>query len=168
MNKPNKMKSEDLNPEKEQEGPDTNAPVKQPKQQKPKRRHFLKKLKLKKGASTCSEPDPATIPLPGTSSDSSAGVERQTPEGDESYKLTKSASENNLAESWACNEGSKSDKRSTENVIAKASQFGSADYKGRTKSLENIRKMTAYGELIVDASTLQTVKFNNFVFSVQI
>ncbi|XP_050313511.1 ras-related protein Rab-32 isoform X1 [Anthonomus grandis grandis] len=140
-------------------------PPKSPKSAKLKRANFLiRKLKLKsKSAPTRSESaDISKLPSQGASSQSTP-VERQTPEGDDNFVLTKSASETNLQESWKSSENIDKD---TESASASKSEvsFDNPEFyisseprksiPERTKSLENLRKMPAYGELILDSATL--------------
>ncbi|KAG5871983.1 hypothetical protein JTB14_025735 [Gonioctena quinquepunctata] len=122
---------------------------------KSKRPSFLiKKLRLKSKSIPCREEikDIANLPLPSTSSD-----ERQTPEGDDNFILTKSASETNLQESWKSAENLAKDNAKSPSesaVTVECNQFDStSEQKGlpeRTKSLENLNDMPAYGELILD------------------
>nr|XP_023014439.1 ras-related protein Rab-33B-like [Leptinotarsa decemlineata] len=128
---------------------------------KSKRPSFLiKKLKLKSKSHPQEEiKDIANLPLPSTSSD-----ERQTPEGDDNFILTKSASETNLQETWKSAENLAKDntKSSAKSAVTvERNQFDlSSEQKGfpeRTKSLENLNDMPAYGELIMD----QTAETSN-------
>lgn len=149
------------------------VPPKSPKL--PKRSHFLiKKLKLKTkfAASGDSQPeieDIANLEPPSNSSGSST-IERQTPEGDDNFILTKSASETNLQETWKTVENLTKDnkKSSTKSAVTvEYNQFYlSTEQKGlseRAKSLVNIKDMPAYGELILD-QTPSTVIYNIYYF----
>ncbi|XP_066158136.1 ras-related protein Rab-32 [Euwallacea fornicatus] len=140
-------------------------PPKSPKSVKLKRANFLiKKLKLK-SKSVPTKAESADISnLPSQGSKQTVPVERQTPEGDDNFVLTKSASEANLQESW--NSAENLDKENTSATSIPKSEISvdnpefyvsSEPRKSileRTKSLENLRKMPAYGELFLDSSTL--------------
>lgn len=161
------MKSERDERDTPEEGKETRVkkvvvPSKSSKLPKPKRSNFLiKKLKLKSkftssSASQSEIKDIANLGLPSISSEPST-IERQTPEGDDNFILTKSASETNLQETWKSVENLTKDnkKSSTKSAVTvECNQFYlSSEQKGlpgRTKSLENIKDMPAYGELILD------------------
>ncbi|XP_066258940.1 ras-related protein Rab-32 isoform X1 [Euwallacea similis] len=140
-------------------------PPKSPKSVKLKRANFLiKKLKLKsKSASTKAEPEDISK-LPSQGSKQTTPVERQTPEGDDNFVLTKSASEANLQESWNSAENLEKGSASATSIAKSEVSVDNPEFYvsseprksvlERTKSLENLRKMPAYGELFLDSSTL--------------
>lgn len=151
------------------------VPPKSPKLAKSKRSHFLiKKLKLKSKSTTESSAsqfdvkDIANLPLPSSSSGSSS-IERQTPEGDDNFILTKSASETNLQETWKSVENLTKDnaKSSTKGAVTVDCNpfYLSSEVKGppeRTKSLENLKAMPAYGELILDQTVTMVIHLHSF------
>lgn len=105
-----------------------------------------------------------------------APVERQTPEGDDSNPVEKAASETNLTEtSWKSAENlSKEDNvKSTSVINVQTSEYrlsvGEIEkhpaLPQRTKSLENIKGMPAFGELILDPQTATVTrnKTTNFI-----
>lgn len=152
-------------------------PPKSPKSAKLKRANFLiRKLRLKsKSAPTRSESaDIAKLPLQSTSTQSTP-VERQTPEGDDNnFVLTKSASETNLQESWKSSENIEKETASVTSITKSEISFDNPEFyvsseprksiPERTKSLENLRKMPAYGELILDSSTLGVNTYTYILF----
>ncbi|XP_060537269.1 ras-related protein Rab-32 isoform X1 [Cylas formicarius] len=151
-------------------------PPKSPKSVKLKRAaSLIKKLKLKsKNPSGNNHPDTASdipqFPLPATSSvEDSDPTERQTPEGVENFVLTKSASEANLKETWKSSERLDQDGLrlpSTQSAIAVENTdfFSNPDKKvlpERTKSLDNLKTMPAYGELILDPASANAAVMSN-------
>ncbi|CAG9759423.1 unnamed protein product [Ceutorhynchus assimilis] len=142
-------------------------PPKSPKSAKLKRANFLvRKLKFKsKSAPTRSESaDISKLRSAASTSSQSTSVERQTPEGDDNFALTKSASETNLQESWKDSENLERETAAAASITKSEISFDNPKFyvsseprksiPERTKSLENLRKMPAYGELILDSSTL--------------
>lgn len=169
-------RDEDSTPEgvREKEVKKVVVPPKSPKLSKLKRSHFLiKKLKLKTKftPSSASQSEITDIANLGPRSNSSSStIERQTPEGDDNFILTKSASETNLQETWKSVENLTKDnkKSSTKSAVTvECNQFYlSSEQKGlpeRAKSLENIKDMPAYGELILDQAP-STVIYNIYYF----
>ncbi|KAJ8974285.1 hypothetical protein NQ317_013174 [Molorchus minor] len=135
--------------------------TKSPKSTKLKRSYSLiKKLKLKSKLNPITAPqtegDTANSAQPSTSSEP-ASIERQTPEGDDNFILTKSASDTNLQETWKTVENLMKDNKNT-SIKSAAAIESNQFYLGkeqtslpeRTKSLENLKDMPAYGELILD------------------
>lgn len=101
---------------------------------------LMKKLKLRTRKSSIVEDLPRT----------SSSEERRTPEGDDDH--LNSASETNLTEvSW------KSADNLTEESTVKS--VISTEVVERTKSLENLKAMPPFGELIVDEQEAMTVKY---------
>lgn len=150
------------------------SPPKSPKSsKKSKKSHFIiKKLKLK--SKSVSESSPRASAAEGDlvlvkSSESSSVLERQTPEGDDNFILTKSASETNLKETWRSGQNLADD---TEKVVAESAGTSETDqaaqqkvFPERTKSLENLKDMLTYGELILD-KTAESVKQCFDLFSI--
>lgn len=138
---------------------------KSPKAQKSKKSHFIiKKLKLK--SKSISDSSTSISKAEGDSEPSknieeTSVLERQTPEGDDNFLLTKSASENNLKESWKSIEKLAENKGGADSESAGTSEKDQVAqhqvHQERTKSLENLKDMLTYGELIVD-KTADTVK----------
>lgn len=120
------------------------VPSESTKSLKPKKHSFLlKKLKLKSKSPTRNS---VSLSLPKAST----AIARQTPEGDDNFSILKSVSETNLAESWINAEDlkdsvDKSRKR-------RPSEIRVCEVPERTKSLENLKDMPAYGDLIVEIS----------------
>ncbi|KAK9889425.1 hypothetical protein WA026_004695 [Henosepilachna vigintioctopunctata] len=115
-----------------------------------KTNYILKKIKLKvrQSAATGS----GNVSAPSTSSvDLTTG--RQTPEGGENLMFSKSASETNLSESQIVSDNS-GDKRFVE--CEEDSADGVHATLERTKSLEIIKSMPAYGEFISDAPSMMS------------
>ncbi|ENN81134.1 hypothetical protein HUJ04_012556 [Dendroctonus ponderosae] len=165
------MKNESESPEKNlEEGTSLSKrakkiliPPNSPKSVKTKRANFLiRKLKLK-SKSVPVRAELAEIAQPSQSS-SPQPAERQTPEGDENFRLAKAASETNLQDSWKSSETIEKDTTSATSftkseISVDYSEFyvSSEPRKSileRAKSLENLRKMPAYGELILDSAAL--------------
>lgn len=138
------MKNETLPEEKKKK---VIVPSESPKSPKPKKHSFLKKkLKLK---SKSPSRNPVSLSLPNTSNP----TDRQTPEGDDNFPILKSVSDTNLAESWMNTEDLKDSadkgrkgRQSGENLVCEVPE--------KTKSLENLTDMPAYGDLIVDISPM--------------
>lgn len=138
-------------------------PPKSPKSVKSKRMNSLiRKLKLQSKSVPARAESADISKLPSTSTQSA--TERQTPEGDDNYALSnKSASETNLQDSWKSVDnldkvGIKSVDKSEVSVDNPELFYVSSEPRKsileRTKSLENLRKMPAYGELFLDSSAL--------------
>lgn len=135
---------------------------------------LIKRFKLKsKNATSSSAPEsePSDDPQPTTSE--AEPVERQTPEGDDSLPVGKAVSETNLTEtSWKSAETlTKEDNpKSTSVVNVQSSQYQITiseldkitSHPQRTKSLENLKAMPAFGDLIVDPNTGMVNKRNFF------
>lgn len=85
-------------------------------------------------------------------------VERQTPQGDENLTLAKSASDTNLADTA---KDTPSNSPSRDKYALSAASLTTPRVIERTKSLENVQKMPAYGDLIFDASSSASVAVNN-------
>lgn len=142
-------------------------PPKSPKAPKSKRSHFIiKKLKLKsKSVPDSSSRSVSSAPedlSPPEASPESFVLEKQTSEGDDDFVLTKSVSETNLKETWRSVENLKED------IIVESAGSGEKDQlvlqkvlPERTKSLDNLKDMLTYGELIMDraAETVKTFTF---------
>ncbi|XP_045481399.1 ras-related protein Rab-32 isoform X1 [Harmonia axyridis] len=107
-----------------------------------KAKYILKKIKLKVRQGAFSE---KISELPSTSS-----ADRQTPEGDENLMFSKSASETNLSESQTVTSNGNDAKL---NVEENKNVDGLHAFE-RAKSLETIKRMPAYGELIADVPTM--------------
>ncbi|CAH1377791.1 hypothetical protein MTP99_019203 [Tenebrio molitor] len=114
-------------------------PPKSPKLPKAKKPNFLvRKLKLK---SKSPPRDPqVSLSLPSTS------VGRQTPEGDDGFRLPKSVSETNLTESRKSAGNSAKDNEPT----VESRRRECVEVPERAQSLEALKDMPAYGDLIVD------------------
>lgn len=132
------------------------VPPKSPKPTKSKGSSFIiKKLKLKTKSSTESDhPSPSTSEQGLLPSKVSPSLERQTPEGDDNFVLSKSASETNLQETW---------RKSVENLPEAVEKEKEQEkvLPEHTQSLEDLKDMLTYGELILD-KTLETVMYNFF------
>lgn len=148
---------------------------KSPKTPKTKKSHFIiKKLKLKsKSVTESSSPTASRTGGDQTSSKGSSAtstLERQTPEGDDNFVLTKSASETNLQETWRSAENFAEITETLAAESAKTSEKVQSEEKciipDRTKSLDNLKAMVTYGELLMDKSpeTVMTA-FSSIVFS---
>nr|CAI5850939.1 unnamed protein product [Callosobruchus analis] len=91
-----------------------------------------------------------------------APIERQTPEGDDNFILTKSVSETNLQGTWKVDHLRKDsvDQSSDQSVSKVERSKGILDPEDgppeRAKSLENLKDMPAYGELIVDQAAARS------------
>lgn len=133
---------------------DTTKPNEKPKSAKAN--YILKKIKLKVRQGAISGK------LPSTSSvDFSGG--RQTPEGDENLMISKSASDTTLSELQTVPENevktefSEGEKKNEESVHAFE----------RARSLEIIKRMPAYGELIADAPTMTVTSFAIVIYLIR-
>lgn len=141
-------------------------PPKSPKSVKTKRiNSLIRKLKLQSKSVPARAESADISKLPSTSTQSA--TERQTPEGDDddNFALTnKSASETNLQDSWKSvgnlekAEIALSVDKSEVSVDNPELFYVSSEPRKRilerTKSLESLTKMPAYGELFLDSSTL--------------
>lgn len=142
-------------------------PPKSPKSVKSKRiNSLIRKLKLQSKSVPARAESADISKLASTSTQSE--TERQTPEGDDddNFALTnKSASETNLQDSWKSVDNlekagiiaSSVDKSEVSVDNSELFYVSSEPRKRileRTKSLESLRKMPAYGELFLDSSTL--------------
>lgn len=132
---------------------------------KTKRSDFIvNKLKLKSKSVTESSNLPSGSGtedyLKETNTHISSTLERQAPEDDDNFTLTKSASETNLKESLVRSRGISQDKgkAATESAknISKPDQ--SVENKGaeRTKSLQNLEDMLRHGQVVME-ETAETV-----------
>ncbi|XP_064215429.1 ras-related protein Rab-32 isoform X1 [Tribolium castaneum] len=125
---------------------------------KPKKASLLiKKIKLKsKSPSRSPKEGPVSLSLPSTST---SPLGRQTPEGDDSLMFAKSVSESNLSESW---KSAETLAKSADNSGVKAESSQNrvcVEVPERTKSLETLKDMPAYGDLIFDPAA--TVSYAN-------
>jgi hypothetical protein len=127
-------------------------PPKSPKLPKAKKPNFLvRKLKLK---SKSPPRDPqVSFSLPSTS------VGRQTPEGDDGFRLPKSVSETNLTESRKSAGNSAKDNEPT----VESRRRECVEVPERAQSLEALKDMPAYGDLIVDPAPA-VITCNNFLY----
>lgn len=148
------------------------VPPKSPKGSKSKKPNFLiKKLKLKSKSipesSSTSVSQKRSDCIPPTNLPGGSVLERQTPEGGDTFILTKSASETNLKETWRSAEHLEDQ---TEGQLATGNsstgETGQFEQQKilpeRTKSLENLKGMVTYGELILDKAT-ESVSFAVFI-----
>lgn len=136
-------------------------------EKKPKKRDSLTRKtgslirRLKLGKSSSSSP---TITLdtaeddaaPSSSAESGTsaqypGAERQTPEGNENFSLSKAASETNIADT------SSAESPPREKHGLSTASLATSRPITRTKSLENMQKMPAYGDLIFDTTSSASV-----------
>lgn len=137
-------------------------PPNSPKSVETKRANFsIRKLKLK----SKSVPVRAELEVAQpTQNISPQPVERQTPEGGDQFRLAKSASETNLQDSWKSSEDIEKDTASATSITKSQISIDNPEFcvsseprksiLERAKSLENLRKMPAYGELILDSAAL--------------
>lgn len=125
-----------------------------------KKLKFKSKSALESCSSSTSEPGENKTVV--ESSIGSSLFERQNPEGDDSFLLAKSASETNLQET-------RQSLSSTENTEKTATDSACHSEKDkfkeqkisveRTKSLENLKDMLTYGELIMDKAVETVILF---------
>lgn len=149
------------------------SPPKSPKSKSKKSQSIIKKLKLK-SKSVSERTSPRAVAAEGDlvlqkNLGSSSLLERQTPEGDDNFALTKSASETNLKETWRSAQNLADDSGKEVAESAGTSETDKSEkqkvFPERTKSLENLKDMLTYGELILD-KTAETVKQFLNLFSI--
>lgn len=127
-------------------------PPKSPKIFKPRKASFLiKKFKVKsKSPSKDARVASVSLSLPSTST---SPLGRQTPEGDDSFLFAKTVSKTNLSESWKSAENLTRDTDNLSALSEVSHNRVSAEVLEKTKSLESLKSMPAYGDLIAASTT---------------
>lgn len=125
---------------------------------------LMKKLKLRGRRSSVAEEVLTGAETSPEQQISPEETERKTPEGTDSFAAVKSSSEINLTEvSWksADNLTEDSERSSVRSVItteiSRVSVLEGVGLPERTKSLENLKSMPAFGELIVDQAATMVI-----------